>query len=75
MALVYSQNVVVYGFQQFIFLFMGKRLNAMQGVSLKLVISADEDHITSVHEVRSTKSQVFSTTQQATESSEALFPF
>lgn len=47
----------------------------MQGVSLKLVISADKDHITSVHEVRSTKSQVFSITQQAAESSGALFPF
>lgn len=38
MTFVWSQNIVVYGFQQFIFLFMGRRLHAMQGVSLKLVL-------------------------------------
>lgn len=38
MTFVWSQNIVVYGFPQFIFLFMGRRLHAMQGVSLKLVL-------------------------------------
>lgn len=38
MTFVWSQNIVVSGFQQFIFLFMGRRLHAMQGVSLKLVL-------------------------------------
>lgn len=47
----------------------------MQGVSLKLDVSADKDHLTAVHEVRSTEPHIFSTTQRAAELSEVLFPF
>lgn len=48
MTLVYSQNVVIYGFQQLIivFWFVGRKLHAMQDVSLKLVASANKDHLT-----------------------------
>lgn len=47
----------------------------MQGVHLKLVVSADKDHLTAGHEVRSTKPQIFSTSQRAAELFEVLFPF
>lgn len=42
--------------------FLGRRLHAMQGVSLKLVADADKDHLATVYEVSSTKPQIFSTT-------------
>lgn len=47
----------------------------MQAVSLKLVVGADEDRLTTASEVSSTKPQIFSTTQRAAELFEVLFPF
>lgn len=70
---VESQNVVIYGFQQFIFLFMGKRLHVMQGVSLELVLMKIISLLFMKSGALNTK--MFSTTQRAAGLFEVLFPF
>lgn len=52
---------------------MGRRLHATQVVSLKLVVSADEDLLTTMHGIGSTKPQ-HSTTQRPPELFEVSFP-